>query len=140
MASAARPKMVMSKTRAGREAPDARARRALLSGAAGDALERGDEIGGLGGEWFVFVEKGIDHVGRDEDAEQKERQRDDPKIEPPTARALAYDGIENPGEQGADDDGQELGFGPIGSPGGPGLNGDFVKLGNRFLKKFNGKL
>jgi len=102
----------------------------FLAGAAGDALEFGNELGSLGGERFVLVEERVDDVGRDEQDEQHERQRDDPEVEPPAAGALANDGIENPGEQAANDDSEELAFSPIGSPGGPGLDGNFVDFQN----------
>src|SRR6202008_452114 len=75
----------------------------FLAGAAGDALELGDELGSFGRERFVFIEEGIDHIGRYKDAEQQEWQRNDPEIEPPAARALTNDGVENPREQAADD-------------------------------------
>src|SRR5437016_14633259 len=88
----------------------------FLAGAAGHALEFGDELQGLGVERFVLVEEGIDHVGRYKHAEEKEWQRNDPEIEPPAARALADNGIENPHEQAANDDGKELGLGPISGP------------------------
>src|SRR6266851_3036270 len=112
----------------------------FLAGAARDALELGDELRGLDGERFVFIEERVDHVGRDEDAEQEERQRDDPEIEPPAAGAPADDGVKNPNEQTADDDGEELGFGPIRYPGGPGLDGDFVEFRDRLMKDVEGKL
>src|SRR6267154_6218271 len=114
--------------------------RDFLAGAAGDALELRDELRGLDREGFVFIEERVDHVGRDEHAEQEERQRDDPEIEPPAAGAPADDGVKNPNEQTADDDGEELGFGPISYPGGPGLDGDFVEFGDRLMKDVEGKL
>src|SRR5260370_26314471 len=61
--------------------------RNFLAGAAGDALEFGDELRGLGGEGFVFIEERVDHVGRDENTEQKERQGEGPEKKPPTAGA-----------------------------------------------------
>src|SRR5229473_5900078 len=112
----------------------------LLAGPACDALELGDELRGLDGEGFVFIKERVDHVGRDEDAEQEERQRDDPEIEPPAAGAPADDGVKNPNEQTADDDGEELGLGPISYPGGPGLDGDFVEFRDRLMKDVEGKL
>src|SRR5260370_82708 len=119
MGSAAKPKRVRSKRSSGSEAQ---------SSTASVAREFGDELRGLGGEEFVFVEERVDHVRRDEDTEQEERQRDDPEMEPPAARALSNDGVENPGEQAADDNGEELDLGPISGPGRPGLDGDFVKF------------
>jgi len=82
----------------------------------------------MGGEGFVFIEKRIDDIGRDENDKQKNGQRDDPEIEPPAAGALANDGVENPGEEAAKEDGEELDLGPIRSPRRPGLYGDSVKL------------
>src|SRR6266481_3702586 len=114
--------------------------RNFLAGAAGDALEFGDELRGLGGEGFVFIEERVDHIGRDENTEQKERQGDDPEIEPPAAGALADDGVKNPNEQTADNDGEELGLGPIRYPGWPGLDGDFVEFRDRLMKDVEGKL
>src|SRR6266446_1030938 len=114
--------------------------RDFLAGAARDTLELRDELRGFDREGFVFIEERVDHVGRDEHAEQEERQRDDPEIEPPAAGAPADDGVKNPNEQTADDDGEELGFGPISYPGGPGLDGDFVEFGDRLMKDVEGKL
>src|SRR5437879_8522945 len=114
--------------------------RDFLAGAARDALELRDKLRGFDGEAFVFIEERVDHVGRDEHAEQEERQKDDPEIEPPTAGAAADDGVKNPNEQTADDDGQELGFGPISYPRGPGLNGNLVEFRDRLMKDVEGKL
>jgi len=100
----------------------------FLAGTPGDALEFGDELRSMGGERFVFIEKRIDDIGRDENDKQKNGQRDDPEIEPPAAGALANDGVENPGEEAAKEDGEELDLGPIRSPRRPGLYGDSVKL------------
>ena len=111
----------------------------FLPGAVGDALELGDKLRSVGGEWLVFVEERIDDIGRDEDAKQKERQRDGPEVEPPVAGTLSNDGVENPDEQAADDDGDELSLGPIREPGGPGLDGDFVQPQDGFLKKVDRK-
>src|SRR6266853_4621407 len=114
--------------------------RNFLAGAAGDALELGDELRGPDGEGFVFIEERVDHVGRDEDAEQEEWQRDGPEIEPPAVRALTDDGVENPGEKAADNHSEELGLGPISYPGGPGLDGNFVEFQDRLMKDVEGKL
>ena len=111
----------------------------FLSSAASDALELGDELRCVSGEGLVFIKKRIDDIGRDEDAEQKERKRDGPEIEPPAARALSNDSVENPDEQTADDDGDELGLGPIREPGRPGLDGDFVQPQDGFLKEVDRK-
>src|SRR5260370_32856484 len=91
----------------------------LLAGAACDALDLGDELRGLDGEGFVFIEGRVDHVGRDEDAEQEERQRDDPEIEPPAAGTPANYGVKNPNEQTAGDEGGEQGCCPHLSRRGP---------------------
>src|SRR5882724_5276367 len=114
--------------------------RNFLAGAPRDALELGDKLRGLRGERLIFIEERVDYVGRDEETKQKERQRDDPKIEPPAARAVANDGVKNPGEQAADYDDEKLGLGPIGNPRGPGLDGDFVEPRNGFLKDVEGKM
>ena len=111
----------------------------FLSGAAGDALELGDELRGVSGEGLVFIEEGIDYVGRDENAEQKEGQGNCPEVEPPAMRTLSNDGVENPNEQAADDDSDELSLGPIREPGGPGLDGDFVQPQDGFLKEVDRK-
>jgi hypothetical protein len=93
----------------------------------------------VGGEGFVFIEEGIDHVGRDEEYKQEDRQRDGPEVEPPAERGLSNDGIENPNEQTADDDGDELSLGPIRDPRGPCLDGDFVQPQDGFLKEVDRK-
>src|SRR5258708_18595239 len=120
--------------------PEHALRRNFLAGTASDALEFGDELRGLGGEEFVFVEERVDHVRRDEDTEQEERQRDDPEMEPPAARALSNDGVENPGEQAADDNGEELDLGPSMGTGGPGVGGDLVKFSERIMKDVEGEM
>jgi len=67
-------------------------------------LKLGDKLWSMGGKRFIFVKEWVDYIRRNEDDKQKDRQRDDPEIEPPTSRALANDSVENPNKQAADND------------------------------------
>jgi len=108
--------------------------RNFLAGAAGDALERSNELRSFCGEGLELIEHGLDDVGRDEDDEQNDGQGEDPEIEPPARGALADDGIKQPSKEAADDDGKELRLGPVCEPGRPRLNGDAVELQDPFIK------
>src|SRR5216684_3978203 len=106
----------------------------FLAGAAGDALERSDELRSFYGKGLKLIEHGLDYVGRDKDDKQDNGQGENPEIEPPARRALANDGIEQPGKEAADDYGKELRLGPVCEPGRPGLDGDSVELQDPFIK------
>ena len=114
--------------------------RNFLASAARDALERSDKLWGFHSEGLKFIEHRFDDVRRDEDDEQNDGQGKNPEIEPPARWALANNGIEQPGKEGADDHGEELRFGPVTYPGRPGLNGNVVELQDPFIENIEGQL
>jgi len=84
--------------------PEHALRRNFLASTPSDALKLGDKLWSMGGKRLIFVEERVDYIGRNEDSKQKNRQRDDPEIEPPTLRALANNSVENPDKQAGNND------------------------------------
>ena len=84
--------------------PEHALRRNFLASAAGDALKLGDKLWSMGGKRLIFVKEWVDYIRRNEDDKEKDRQRDDPELDPPTSWALANDSVENPHKQAADND------------------------------------
>ena len=75
---------------------------------------------------FEFVEQWIDHQGLEEENEQQDGQRNEPEVKPPALRGFADHGIQKPYQNGAENNTNELAFGPIPKPRSPALDGKAV--------------
>src|SRR6266852_5889777 len=100
--------------------------RNVLAGALHHQFESFCERGSFLGEGLKLVEERIDDERLEEEKQKAVRQRNEPKIEPPTAGRPADHAVKDPDEDHANDDGDDFALGPIPKPGSPSLHGEAV--------------
>ncbi len=98
-----------------------------VTGMAGERDDRFDELRIFFLQGIEFVEERINVQRTDEDQEGGEGNRAEPGIEPPGAGLAANRGEKQQDEEKGEGDGEELGFGPVPQPGGPGLDGLLIE-------------
>ena len=105
-----------------------------------DAFDGRHQIGMRFVERLELIEERINDHGSDKEDEQQDRQRGNPEVKPPAARAAANHAIENPRQQSGDDQKYHLDLGPIPEPRAPVLDGLLVFQGKRMSVDARGQL
>lgn len=90
--------------------------RNVFSGSLDQFLEAGGKRGIFLRERLEPVEQRIDHERLEKEHEQQDGQRREPKVKPPAPRRFANNGIGKPNQNDAQNDADELAFGPVPKP------------------------
>src|SRR5437867_3624585 len=114
--------------------------RNVFSGALHHSLEACGQRSVLLRERLELVKQRVNNERIQEEDKQPDRQRREPEIKPPAARGLADCRIEDPDENGRNDDGDDLPLGPIPEPRAPSLYRNSVRPKYPVLGRSQGQL